>query len=108
MNRSKDMLGMAAACVLTLGAALAGCAQRDPTSAASPSAALARPSVIIEAVSGASDRASAAYDESRTASVRTSPVYDESRAAAADLPVVVITGHRQLVLSERNSGSSRD
>jgi hypothetical protein len=73
---------------------LAGCAQRDPTSAADLPAALAHPRVILEEVSGASLRASAPYDESRT--------------AAADLPVVVITGHRPLVLSEGNSGSARD
>jgi len=94
MNRSKDVLGTAAACVLALGAVLAGCAQRDSTSAANPPAALVGPRVIIEAANGASDR--------------TSPPYDEPRIAAANLPVVVITGHRQLVLSERNPGSSRD
>ena len=87
MNRSQDVLGLAAACVLALGAALAGCAQHgDPT--------FARARVSIEAASGTS--------------ARTSPAYDEPRTAAADLPVVVITGHRQLVLSERNSGASRD
>jgi hypothetical protein len=94
MNRSKDVSGMGAACVLALGAVLAGCAQRDPTSSADPAAAFARPSVIIEAASGAPGR--------------TSPAYDESRTAAADLPVVVITGHRRLLLSERNPGSARD
>jgi hypothetical protein len=94
VNRSNGMLGMAAACVLALGAVLAGCARHDPTSSADPRAALARPSVIIEAAGDASDRTSAPRDE--------------ARIAAADLPVVVITGHRQLVLSERTSGSSRD
>jgi hypothetical protein len=88
------MLGMAVVGVLALGAVLAGCARHDPTSAANSPAALARPSVIIEA-------AGAAYD-------RTSVPHDEPRTATADLPVVVITGHRQLVLSERNSGSARD
>ncbi|HXR91000.1 MAG TPA: hypothetical protein VN750_12070 [Steroidobacteraceae bacterium] len=94
MNRSKDVSGLAAACVLALAAALAGCAQRDPTSAANPPAAFGTPHVIVEAAGGASDR--------------TSAVYDEPRAAVADLPVVVITGHRRLVLSERNFNSSRD
>lgn len=87
MNRSKDVLGLAAAWVLALGALLAGCAQHDYSTSA-------RAHVSIEAASGAADRTSSAYDEPRT--------------AAADLPVVVITGHRQLVLSERNPGSSRD
>lgn len=93
MNHSKDMLGMAAVGVLALGAVLAGCARHDPTSAANSPAALGRPSVIIEAAG--------VYD-------RTSVPHDERRTATADLPVIVITAHRQLVLSERNSGSARD
>ena len=94
MNRSKDVSRVAAACVLALVATLAGCAQRDPTSAADQAAAFGTPQVTVEAAGGASDR--------------TSAVYDEPRAAVADLPVVVITGHRRLVLSERNLNSSRD
>lgn len=86
MYRSKDVSALAAACVLALGALLAGCARHDPTSAA-----VARARVSIAAASDASDR--------------TSPVYDRPKTVAADLPVIVITGHRQLVLSERNSGS---
>lgn len=82
MNRSKDVSGMAAVCVLSLGAVLAGCARHDPTSDAR--AAFARPSVSIEAAGNVSDRTSAPRDETRT--------------AAANLQVVVITGHRELVL----------
>lgn len=94
MNRSKDLLGMAASCVLAVAAVLAGCAQRDPTFGASLPASLSGASVTIEEASVSPDR--------------TSPRHDESSTVSADLPVVVITGHRQLVLSERNAGPSRD
>jgi hypothetical protein len=94
MNRSKDVSGMGAACVLALGAVLAGCAQRNPSSSADPAAALAHPSVSIEAASGALGR--------------TSPPHDESRTPTVDLPIVVITGHRRVLLSEQNPGSARD
>lgn len=98
MNRSKDMLGMVAACVLALGAILAGCAKHDQISVSNSPAALASPSVVVDVTRGASDEASAPHDEANVAS--------------GDLPVVVITGHRQgwrpLVLSERNPGARRD
>lgn len=98
MNRSKDMLGMVAVCVLSLGAVLAGCAQHDQTTAADSAAALASRNAIVDRASGASDKASAPGAA--------------ASAARGDLPVVVITGHREgwrsLVLSERNPGSHRD
>ena len=98
MNRSKDMLGMAAACVLSFGALLAGCAQHGQTTVANLPAALASDSAIVAGTSGASDK--------------TSSLDGEASAASGDLPVVVITGHREgwrsLVLSERNPGPHRD
>ena len=98
MNRSKDVSGMAAACMLALGAVLAGCAKHDQSSVSNSAAVLASPSAVVDGTRGASDEVSATHDEANVAS--------------GDLPVVVITGHRQgwrpLVLSERNPGSKRD
>lgn len=98
MNRSKDVLGIAAACVLALGAALAGCAKHDQTFVANSPAVIADPGVVADVAGSARDSANAPHDETSNAS--------------GDLPVVVITGHREgwrsLVLSERNSGSQRD
>lgn len=98
MNRSKDVLGMAVACVLALGAALTGCAKHDQTFVANSPAEIAGPGATVDGAGSARDSANAPHDETSNAS--------------GDLPVVVITGHRQgwrsLVLSERNSGSQSD
>ncbi len=119
MNRSTDVLGMAAACVLSLSAVLAGCAQHDQTTVASSPAVLAGRSAIVDGTRGASDEASSvdgdgsAADRDASAADRdASAVGGEASAGPGDLPVVVITGHREgwrsLILSERNPGPRRD
>lgn len=108
MSRAKQLFGMGAACMLAIGAVLVGSVQND--------------SIVTAGLRAAGAESSAAYDQPSVTrgepSVTLDVVDDEPRvtydkpsAAQEQLPVVVITGHREskpLVLSERNTSSRSD